>query len=84
MKAGGSMPHLQGLSNNPYPQPNQSNSSYGSIYIRFILIFSSHLRLGLPKNLLPVVVPVKIIDYTITLFKTANALGAGVARYLRN
>ena len=24
----GSMPHSQGLSNNPYPVPNQPNSSY--------------------------------------------------------
>ena len=23
MKPGGSMPHSQGLSNNPYPEPNQ-------------------------------------------------------------
>ena len=28
MELGGSMPHLQGLSNNTYPQPNQRNSSY--------------------------------------------------------
>ena len=28
MAYGGSMSHSQGLSNNPYPEPNQSNSSY--------------------------------------------------------
>ena len=28
MKPGGSMPHSKGPSNNPYPEPNQSNSSY--------------------------------------------------------
>ena len=28
MKPGGSVPHLKGLSNNPYPEPNQPNSSY--------------------------------------------------------
>ena len=26
MEPGGSMPHSQGLSNNPYPEPNQSSS----------------------------------------------------------
>ena len=25
MEPGGSMPHSQGLSNNPYPEPNQPN-----------------------------------------------------------
>jgi len=25
MEPGGSMPHSQGLSNNPYPEPNQAN-----------------------------------------------------------
>ena len=28
MEPGGSMPHSHGLSNNPYPEPNQPNSSY--------------------------------------------------------
>ena len=28
MEPGGSMPHSQGHSNNPYPKPNQPNSSY--------------------------------------------------------
>ena len=55
------MPHLQGLSNNPYPQPNQSNSSYIPISLISILILSSHLRLGLPKGLLPVGLPVNIL-----------------------
>ena len=27
MEAKGSMPHSQGLSNNPYPEPNQPNST---------------------------------------------------------
>ena len=26
MEPGGSMPHSQGLSNNPYPEPNQPNA----------------------------------------------------------
>ena len=28
MELEGSMPHSQGLSSNPYPEPNQPNSSY--------------------------------------------------------
>ena len=28
MEPGGSMSHSQGLSNNPYPEPNQHNSSH--------------------------------------------------------
>ena len=28
MEPEGSTPHSQGLSNNPYPEPNQPNSSY--------------------------------------------------------
>ena len=28
MEPGGSVPHSQGLSNNPYPEPNHPNSSY--------------------------------------------------------
>ena len=30
---GGSMPHSQGLSNNPYPEPNQLNSLYCYLFI---------------------------------------------------
>ena len=55
MEPGASMPHSQGLSNNPYSEQNQPNSS------RSILILSSHLRLGLPKYLFPVGLPVNIL-----------------------
>ena len=62
MEPGGSMPHSQGLSNNPYPELNQPNSSYLiPIYIKSILILSSHLRLGLHEGLFPVGLPVKIL-----------------------
>ena len=57
MEAGGSMPHSQGLSNNPYPEPNHPNYSH----LWSILILSSHLRLGLPKGLFLVSLPVKIL-----------------------
>ena len=57
MEPGGSMPQSQGLSNNPYPEPNQPNSSS-----RSIIILSTHLRLGLHKDLIPVKIPaVKIL-----------------------
>ena len=54
MEPGGSMPHLQGLSNNPYPEPNHPNYPHW-----YILILSSHLRLGLPKSFFPAGVPVE-------------------------
>ena len=51
MKSGGSMSHSQGL----YYLP------LAPIYLSFILILSSHLRIGLPKGLFPVGLPVKIL-----------------------
>ena len=57
MEPGDSIPHSQRLSNNPYPKPTQPNS----IFSRSILMLSSHLRLGLPKGLFPVGVPVNIL-----------------------
>ena len=56
MKPGGSMPHSQGLSNNSNPEPNQFPA-----LTPISLILSSHLRLGLPKGLFPVGLPVKIL-----------------------
>ena len=47
MEPGGSTLDSQGPSNNPYPEPNQLNSS--------------HLRLGLPKRLFPAGAPDKIL-----------------------
>ena len=62
MKPRGSMPHSQGLSNNPYPELNELNSSYWYIFLlRPIPILSSHLRLDLPNGLFPVVLSVKIL-----------------------
>ena len=55
---GSSMPHSQGLSNNHYSEPNQPILI--PISLRSILILSSHLCLGHPKGLFPVVVPVKM------------------------
>ena len=49
MQPGGSMPHLQGLSNNTYPEPNNPIPASIPISSRFILILSSYLRLGLSR-----------------------------------
>ena len=62
-----SMSHTQELSNNPCPEPNQPNSSYWYIFfLSYILILSSHLRLGFPKGLFPGVVPIKILRALLT------------------
>jgi len=77
------MPHSQALSNNPYPELNQLNSSLATnaYFLRSILIFSSYIRLDLPEGLFPVGVPVKIFKalllssiqsrryYTVVLFR---------------
>ena len=60
MEPGGSMSHLQGPSNNPYPETIQTKFLVLiPISLRFILILSSHLCLGFPKGLFPVGIPVK-------------------------
>jgi hypothetical protein len=56
METRGSMPHSQASSNNPYLDPNQANSRIDTYFLRFILIMSSYLRLGLSAD-----VPVKIL-----------------------
>ena len=53
MEPGGSMPHSQGLSNNPNPESTQLLVLI-PIYLRSILILSSHLRLDFSKGLFPV------------------------------
>ena len=60
MEPGGSMPHSQGLSNNPYAKSTQLLALI-PISSRSILILSSNLRIGLPKGLFPVGLTVKIL-----------------------
>ena len=43
MEPGGSIPHSQGVSNNPYPEPNQPNSPQLDI----IIILNTHTYLKL-------------------------------------
>ena len=54
MEPRGLMPHLQGLTNNPYPQPNQPYPCIDTYFFKIhsnIVFLSS---LGLPKGLFPV------------------------------
>jgi hypothetical protein len=47
MEPEGSLPCSQEPSTGPYSEPDQSNPSH-PIFLRSILILSTHLRLGLP------------------------------------
>ena len=44
MESGGSMTHSQGLSNNPYPEPNHSNCLIDTY------LFKVHSNIVLPSN----------------------------------
>ena len=62
MEPAGSMPNSQGFSSNAYPDPNQTQFLVLiPISLRSILVMSSHLRLGLPKGIFPIGLPVKIL-----------------------
>jgi hypothetical protein len=45
----------------PYPEPHKSNPYPATLFLRFILILSSHLRLGHPSDLFPSDFPTKIL-----------------------
>ena len=61
------MPHSQGLSNNPYPEPKQLNFFVIiSISSGSILMLSSHLRLDLPKGVFPVKILTVVLPSSIT------------------
>ena len=73
MEPGGSMAHSQGLSNNSYPEPKQTQfPALIHISSRYTLMLSSHLRLGLPKGLFPIGLPVKILK---TLLPSSTEAG---------
>ena len=58
MEPGGSMLHSQGLCNNPYPDPNQSNSLF---WYRFILDPKGTFLVGLPVKILKALLPSSIL-----------------------
>ena len=70
MEPVGSMLHSQGLSNNPYPEPNQTQSLV-LIPISAVILFS-HLCLGLPKDLFPVGLPGRILKALLPPFIMAT------------
>jgi hypothetical protein len=53
MEPEGSLPCSQELSTGPYPEPDQPARIYHPISLRSILIFLSHLSLGLPTGNFP-------------------------------
>ena len=66
MENGGSIPHKQRLFNNPYPRAESIQFLVlTSISLRSILILSSHLRVGAPRGLFPVTLPLKILKALI-------------------
>jgi hypothetical protein len=58
----GSSPHSQQLATGPCPEPVESNPHHPKpISLKYILIPSSHLRLGLPSGLFPSGFPTKTL-----------------------
>ena len=76
MEPEGSMPHSQGLSNNPYPERINPIPHIDMYFLTSILILSSHIRLSLPKGLFPVGLPTKIlktlVNYAILVTSPAH------------
>ena len=68
---GGSMPHSQGLSIYPYYELNQP-SYLPPIYLRSILILSSHQGIGLPIGHFAVGLIVKILKALLPSFIPAT------------
>jgi hypothetical protein len=61
MKPEASMPCSQEPSTGPYHEPYQSNPHHPILSLRFILILSTHLRLGLLNGLFPSGFPTNIV-----------------------
>ena len=63
-----SMPHLQGLSNNPYAETNQFNFSYYNYLFKVHSNFVLPSKRRCPKALFPIGLPVKILTALVTFF----------------
>jgi hypothetical protein len=61
MEHEGLLPRLQKHAIGPYSQPDASSPHSHPIFLRSILISSSHLYLGLPSGLFPLGFPTKIL-----------------------
>jgi hypothetical protein len=56
-----SLPHSQNLTTCPYSEPDRSSPCFLPTSLRSILILSSHIRMGLPRGLLPSGFPIKTL-----------------------
>ena len=64
MEFGSSVTHLQGLSNNPCPEPRKLNFAYLHLFLSNSI---PHLYLGLPKGVFPVglLKPIHLLNFKI-------------------
>ena len=74
MEPEGSLPHLQEPAICSYPQPDRSSPCpFHSTSLRYILILSCHLRLGLPSGIFPLGIntldTVNYVRYVVRLIK---------------
>jgi hypothetical protein len=61
MEPEGSLPCSQELATVTYPEPDESNPRLATFSPRSVLIFYSHLRLGVPIGLFPLGFPTKLL-----------------------
>jgi hypothetical protein len=61
MEPKGSMPCSKEPSTGPYPESCESNPHHPILYLRYILVLSTHLRLGIPRGFFPFGVPTNVL-----------------------
>jgi hypothetical protein len=74
MEPDGSLSYSQEPPTGPYPELDQSNPYHPIISLRYILILSTHLRLGLPSGHFPSGFPINIL-YTFLFYPILIILG---------
>ena len=72
MKPGGSMPHSQRLSNNPYIQPNHPITRIDAYYFKIHSNIVLQSTPGIPKGLFPAGVPVTVLKALLPSFILAT------------